>query len=67
MANFQAKNPNLGKVWSDLQGKMLVYFIVIWYIFVVLWYFCGSLVYFCGSLVYFFPFWYVVPKKIWQP
>jgi hypothetical protein len=22
---------------------------------------------FCGQLVYFSPFWYVVPRKIWQP
>jgi hypothetical protein len=22
---------------------------------------------FCGTLVYFSPFWYVVPRKIWQP
>jgi hypothetical protein len=22
---------------------------------------------FCGHLVYFFPFWYVAPRKIWQP
>jgi ABC-type spermidine/putrescine transport system permease subunit II len=22
---------------------------------------------FCGHLVYFFPFWYFVPRKIWQP
>jgi hypothetical protein len=21
----------------------------------------------CGNLVYFFPFWYFVPRKIWQP
>jgi hypothetical protein len=31
----------------------LVYFMVIWYI---LW-----------SFGIFFPFWYVVPRKIWQP
>jgi hypothetical protein len=22
---------------------------------------------FCGRLVYFSPFWYLVPRKIWQP
>jgi hypothetical protein len=22
---------------------------------------------FCGNLAYFPPFWYVVPRKIWQP
>jgi hypothetical protein len=28
--------------------------------------FYGPLVIFCGNLVYFYPFWYVVPWKIWQ-
>jgi hypothetical protein len=27
---FTNKNPSLGKFWSDLQWKMLVYFIAIW-------------------------------------
>jgi hypothetical protein len=22
---------------------------------------------FCGNLVYFPPFWYILPRKIWQP
>jgi hypothetical protein len=22
---------------------------------------------FCNNLEYFYPFWYVVPRKIWQP
>jgi hypothetical protein len=43
-----------------------------WYF---LWPFClfygqtlsGTFDTFCGLLVHFFPFWYVVPKKIWQP
>jgi hypothetical protein len=38
----------------------LVYFTAIWYI---LW----SLGIFCGNLVHFSPFWYAVPRKIWQP
>jgi hypothetical protein len=29
--------------------------------------FYGDSVYFVVTLVYFFPFWYVVPRKIWQP
>jgi hypothetical protein len=37
-----------------------VYFTTIWYI---LWPF-GI---FCGYFGTFFPFWYVVPRKIWQP
>jgi hypothetical protein len=27
---LQTKNPNLGKIWSDLDGKMLLYFMAIW-------------------------------------
>jgi hypothetical protein len=46
---------------------MLVHFVAIWSIlrpFVkILWQF-GI---FYGHLVYFSPFWYVVPRKIWQP
>jgi hypothetical protein len=38
----------------------LVHFMVFGYI---LWTF-GKV---CGNLVYFFPFWYFVPRKIWQP
>jgi hypothetical protein len=33
MAYFQTKNPNLGKFWKVLQSKMLVYFMVVWYMF----------------------------------
>jgi hypothetical protein len=65
MANFQNKNPDLGKSWRALQGKMfgilfvcLVYFTAIWYI---LW-----------PFGIFDGFWYIfsryaVPRKIWQP
>jgi hypothetical protein len=28
---------------------------------------CSYFVIICGSLAYFFPFWYVAPRKIWQP
>jgi hypothetical protein len=38
----------------------LVYFTTIWYIF---WPFCI----FCCHLVHFPPFWYDLPRKIWQP
>jgi hypothetical protein len=38
----------------------LVHFTVFCY---VLW----TFVIVCGNLVYFFPFWYFVPRKIWQP
>jgi hypothetical protein len=57
---FSNQNPNLGKVWRDLQFKIMVDFMAIRYI---LWPF-GM---FRGHLVYFFSFWYVVLRKIWQP
>jgi hypothetical protein len=65
MVYFQTKNPNLGKFWRVLQWKMLVYFRETWSIVFcyVLWTF-GVV---RGNLVYFFPFWYFVPRKIWQP
>jgi hypothetical protein len=46
----------------------LVHLVVIWYILWSFGIFCGSLVHFMVILVVlFFPFWYVVPRKIWQP
>jgi hypothetical protein len=30
MVCFQTKNPNLGKFWSALEWKMLLYFMTIW-------------------------------------
>jgi hypothetical protein len=68
MVYFKTKNPNLGNFGRVLQWKMLVYvfyghvvyFTAIWYI---LWTF-GII---CGKFGIFFPFWYVVPGKIWQP
>jgi hypothetical protein len=65
MAYFQTKNPNLGKYCADLEWKMFVYFMEIWYILwqfgtvVVIWCCCGNLV--------FSPFWYTASRKIWQP
>jgi uncharacterized membrane protein YkvI len=44
MVCFQTKNPNLGKFWRALEWKMVVCFMVIWYILwqfgnvVVIWY-----------------------------
>jgi hypothetical protein len=46
--------------WRALEWKLLVYFMTIWY---SLWPF-GV---FFGPLVNFSPFWYVAPRKIWQP
>jgi hypothetical protein len=56
------KIPNLGKFWSALEWKMLVYFMTIWNIlrpfgvFITVWY---SLL----SFGIFLPFWYVCTKK----
>jgi hypothetical protein len=66
---FKPKIQNLGKFWRVLQWKMIVYFMDTRSIL-------RSLVVFYGHLVYigswwlfgiFFPFWYFVPRKIWQP
>jgi hypothetical protein len=50
-----------------LQWKILVYFMIIWSIMRPLEIFYDHLVYFVVILVYFSPFWYFVPRKIWQP
>jgi hypothetical protein len=69
MGNFQTKNP----IWLNLDGLAMedvgifnlpfglfcgnsVYFVAIWYTYVRY-----------GYLVIFSPFWYFVPRKIWQP
>jgi hypothetical protein len=71
MAYFQTKNSNLGKFWGgrcrhilrpfSIFCKNLVYlekFLYIWWLFGI----------FHGYLVYWYVgFWYVVPRKIWQP
>jgi hypothetical protein len=63
MAYFQTKNPTLGKFWRDLQWKKLVYFMAIWSISNIL----RQFGIFYGYFFIFFPFWYDVPRKIWQP
>jgi hypothetical protein len=67
MIYFQTKNTNLGKFWRALHWKILVNFMAIWYILVPFGIFYGYLIHFVLSLVHFAPFWYVVPRKIWQP
>jgi hypothetical protein len=64
---FSQKIPNFGKFWRVLQWKILVYFMTIWSIFGPLEIFYGHFGIFCGHLVYCPPFWYFVPRKIWQP
>jgi hypothetical protein len=65
MVCLQTKNPNLGKFWRFMQWKILFYghlahFTDFCYI---LWTF-GIV---RGNLAYFSPFWYLAPRKIWQP
>jgi hypothetical protein len=54
------QNPILGKFWRDLQRN-------IWYILWTFGLFYGHLIHFVVISVYFSPFWFVVPRKLWQP
>jgi hypothetical protein len=65
---FKLKIPNLGNFCRVFKWKMLVYFMNIWSILQPFGLVYGNLVkVFCGNLVYLFPFWYAVPRTIWQP
>jgi hypothetical protein len=55
MVCFQTKNPNLGKFWSVLQFKILVYFTPIWSIL-------RPLEIYDGHLVYFVVIWHIYPR-----
>jgi hypothetical protein len=55
MVYFQAKNPNLGKFWRDLEWKMLVYLMVTWSMLRPF----GIL---CDRLEYFTAIWYIFPR-----
>jgi hypothetical protein len=66
MVYFQTKNPCLGKHWRVMQWKMLVYVMAIRSIF------CPvalgmALKYILWSFGKFIPFWFIEPRKIWQP
>jgi hypothetical protein len=63
---FQTKNPDLGKCLRAVQRKMSVYSVAIWSILQLFGIFSGHLVFFWLFGI-FSPFWYVVPRKIWQP
>jgi hypothetical protein len=62
MVYFQKKS-DLGKFRSISQKQMLVIFTAKWSISLPFGIFLGAFDHF-GI---FFPFWYVVPRKIWQP
>jgi hypothetical protein len=53
MVCFQTENPNLGKFLRALEWKIMVYFMVIWYI-------SRSFGIFHGHLVYFKVIWYIL-------
>jgi hypothetical protein len=72
---YWAKNTNLVfLVGLRMENGLLECFTTIWHIVWRVGIFCGDLVHvsrfgiFGGDLVYLcFPFWYIVPRKIWQP
>jgi hypothetical protein len=71
MVYFQTQNHDLGKFGWVLEWNMLLYVLfghctAIYYIYCYLVYFWPFGIFY-GYLVNFFPFWYVVPRKIWQP
>jgi hypothetical protein len=74
--SFQTKNPNLVRFCTDLQLEDVGIHILCPFGLHILLQFgilCGYLVYFVviWSILWlfgvFFPFWYLVPRKIWQP
>jgi hypothetical protein len=67
MVYFKTKNPNLGTFWRVLQWKMLVYLMPLGQFSCHLMIYCMNFGIICGNLGYFPPFWYTVPRKIWQP
>jgi uncharacterized Tic20 family protein len=67
MTYFQTKNSNLGKFWRVLQRNMLVHFMALWSTLMPFGIQCGHFLPIVPIYAYIFPFWYVVPRKIWQP
>jgi hypothetical protein len=66
MVCIQTKNPNLGKFWSVLQWKMLV-FMDTWSIFTVFCYILWTLGIVRGNLVYFSRFGILYQAKSGNP
>jgi hypothetical protein len=64
---FQTKNPKLGKFRWVLQWKMMVYFMDTWVHFTVFCFILWTFGIVRRNLAYISPFWYFVPRKIWQP
>jgi hypothetical protein len=67
MVCFQTKNSKFGKILEGLEMEDIGIFYEHLGHFT---FFCYILLTFgivCGNWEYFFPFWYFVPRKIWQP
>jgi hypothetical protein len=63
MVCFQTKIPNLGKFGMDLDWKMLIYFMLIWYILQILGYFITTYLVHFVFIWYIFPVWVSCTKK----
>jgi hypothetical protein len=65
---FSNQNPILGKFWRVLFWKILVYFMATVYnCQLPIGKFNGHLLHFVVIWYIFFSFWFIVPRKIWQP
>jgi hypothetical protein len=64
---FSNQKSQFGYILGVLQWKILEYFMTIWSILRPFGNISWPFGIFCGHLVYFSPFWYFVPRKIWQP
>jgi hypothetical protein len=64
---FSNQTSKFGKILQGLAMDEVGIFYGPFFYFTVIWYVLLPLVIFCGNLVYISPFWYVAPRKIWQP
>jgi hypothetical protein len=67
MVQFHSDNPDFGILWNALERKTLVNFMAILEYFKEIWYILLPLGEFMVSWYIFDPFWYIAPRKIWQP
>jgi hypothetical protein len=67
MVSFQTKNPNLGKFWRSLDGKMFIYFMAIWKIIPPFGMFYVHFGTFCAHLVHFSGFDILCQEKSGNP
>jgi hypothetical protein len=68
MACFQTETRDLGEFWRALEWRNLVYFIDVLENIVAMWCILWPFVKLVAIwYTYFSPFWYIVPRKIWQP